>query len=112
MVPVTTTDPQWLLDHLEVHGDADLLIFDFQMPKMNGITLLDRLRKRGFLAPALLVSALTSREVRDAARRLGVVGILEKPVSTRALLERIREVVGAGRGDALADDASSSTLAG
>jgi CheY-like chemotaxis protein len=94
--PVTVPDGRLLLDRVQAHEDAELLIIDFQMPKMNGLLLLDRLRERGFLSPVLLISALTSEEVRESARRLGVVRILEKPVETQDLLACIRRIVGPG----------------
>jgi DNA-binding response OmpR family regulator len=95
-VPVTVSDGRHLLDRIHAHDDAVLLIIDYQMPKMNGLLLLDRLRERGFLGPVLLISALMSEEARELARRLGVVRILEKPVETQDLLACIRGIVGPG----------------
>lgn len=95
-LPVTEEDGGSLLRRIHQHLDARLMILDYQMPKMNGLLLLDRLRERGFNGPVLLISALTSEEDREWARRLGVVRILEKPVETQALLACIRAIIDPG----------------
>ena len=95
-LPVTEEDGEGLLRRIHQHLDAKLMILDYQMPKMNGLRLLDRLRERGFNGPVLLISALTSEEDREWARRLGVVRILEKPVETQALLACIRTIIDPG----------------
>ncbi len=90
-LPVTLSDGRELEASLEDHADAGLLILDYRMPLMDGLSLLSRLRDKGFRCPVLLVSAYATEEVRVNADRLGVCRVLEKPVGTGHLLSSIRE---------------------
>jgi CheY-like chemotaxis protein len=58
----------------------DLVLLDLAMPVMDGLTCLRTLRGRpgGKDLPVLLLSALTDRERRDEAERLGIQGVLVK----------------------------------
>ncbi len=62
-------------------GSFDLLITDWNMPGMDGPTLLRHLRANPRTAqmPALMVTAETSHESRVAAYAAGASGILTKP---------------------------------
>ena len=42
---------------LALYGDYDLIVLDIMMPKMNGIEVLDKLRKNNISIPILLLSA-------------------------------------------------------
>jgi CheY-like chemotaxis protein len=58
----------------------DLVLLDLAMPVMDGLTCLRILRARpgGKELPVLLLSALTDRERREEAERLGIQGVLVK----------------------------------
>jgi CheY-like chemotaxis protein len=58
----------------------DLVLLDLAMPVMDGLTCLRTLRGRpgGKDLPVLLLSALTDRERREEAERLGIQGVLVK----------------------------------
>ncbi|MBL8675352.1 MAG: response regulator transcription factor [Rhodospirillales bacterium] len=70
----------------------DLAIFDIKMPRMDGMELLNRLRK----TQALPVIFLTSKdeEIDEVlGLRMGADDYIKKPFSQRLLLERIRAIV-------------------
>ena len=69
----------------------DLLITDFQMPRLNGLDLIQRMRSNPDYAsiPVLMLTAkgyeLPQREM---ANTLGIIEIIDKPFSPRDLCDR------------------------
>jgi len=80
---VTASDPLKVLAN--GHEGIDLLLLDYCMPGIDGLSLLAELRKRECHAPAILVSACLNEDVAHQARMLGVAKVLEKPVDACAL---------------------------
>ena len=66
------------------------LVIDYRMPTIDGIELVDELRRRNVALPAILISARVTRALRDLAARSGLTRVLEKPLSDAALVENIR----------------------
>lgn len=61
------------------------VITDVEMPVMNGFDLLQFIRLRWPELPVILMSATSNAERREAARRLGAIAFLEKPVNSDQL---------------------------
>lgn len=61
------------------------VISDVEMPVMNGFDLLQFIRLRWPELPVILMSATSNAERREAARRLGAMAFLEKPVNSDQL---------------------------
>jgi len=74
----------------------DLILLDLRMPKMDGFELLTLLRKYEAAAsvPVVILTSLNTPRDLDRALQLGVVDYLTKPIDPRALVERVREIVG------------------
>jgi DNA-binding NtrC family response regulator len=72
--------------------DADVIVADLVMPRMDGFELLRRLNERGDLTPAIALTGFGSMDkALSAVRDLKAFWYLEKPVDPRAfrtLLER------------------------
>jgi len=85
-------DPRRVLRNGEVEK-FDLLLLDYRMPGLDGLSLLAELRRRECRAYVILVSAYVDDDVRSQAKNLGVSRILEKPVSVGALREAIGELL-------------------
>lgn len=66
----------------------DLVILDVKMPNLDGISAA-RLIGAEALAPVLLLTAYSSRELVDQAREAGVLGYLVKPVRDAELMPLI-----------------------
>jgi DNA-binding response OmpR family regulator len=70
----------------EIH----VLILDLQMPKLDGVTILQRLRKRSGQYPYVIVTSAVDREAADRMiRGLGVEEYLPKPFHLAHLLDRV-----------------------
>ena len=74
-------------------GEYDGLILDIMMPGMDGITLLQGLRKEGVKTPALFLSARTETYQRVEGLDAGADDYLPKPFSTDELLARVRAML-------------------
>jgi len=89
---VTEADPHKVLENGHADG-VDLLLLDYRMPGLDGLSLLAELRRRECTAPAILVSAYLNEDVVHQARMLGVVKLLEKPVDVSALRGHLFDLV-------------------
>ena len=67
-----------------------LLIVDIMMPKMDGITVLKKLRREGNTLPVLLLTAKDSIEDRVTGLDAGADDYLVKPFAFEELLARLR----------------------
>lgn len=66
------------------------LIVDYYMPSMNGVELMDRLRRRLIRLPAILITARATEDMRRRAARSGFRQVIEKPLEDGTLLDGIR----------------------
>jgi two-component system, NtrC family, response regulator HydG len=77
--------------------DWDLLITDIELPGMNGLELLERVRQ---LVPTLPVAVLTGNPTVDyavSALRSAAAEFLQKPIGAGALIAKAAELIRAGR---------------
>jgi CheY-like chemotaxis protein len=80
----------------------DLIITDYNMPTMNGLELIARVRERQISSRIILITAYSSPELYAAVQRLGVDHYLTKPVP----LKLLRRVATAALEAAVAGDTS------
>lgn len=71
-------------------GNYDALILDWMMPKMDGLTALQKLRAQGNSIPVLILTAKSEIDDKVEGLDAGANDYLTKPFSTRELLARIR----------------------
>ncbi|MCD8116014.1 MAG: response regulator transcription factor, partial [Oscillospiraceae bacterium] len=85
----TAYDGVEALEYLEA-GGYDGVVMDIMMPRMDGITVLTRMRERGDRTPVLLLTA--KAEIDDKVQGLdkGANDYLTKPFAVKELLARIR----------------------
>ena len=77
-----------------VDGEPDCALVDVQMPGVSGLTLLDRLRRRGSQLPVIFLTARDSDEVRAQALRGGARACFAKPLGDLPLLAAITGALG------------------
>ena len=82
-------DGEEALDYLSV-GQYDGVILDIMMPKMDGLTVLRRLRAKGNNIPVLMLTAKSEIDDRVTGLDYGANDYLTKPFDTKELLARIR----------------------
>src|SRR4051812_9054789 len=82
---------------LALDGNYDVLIVDRMLPKLDGLTVIGRLREKGIDVPVLILSALGQVDDRVKGLRAGGDDYLPKPYSFSELLARV-EVLSRRRG--------------
>ena len=78
------------LSQLDTQGDIGLIMLDWNMPEMNGIELLDALRKRGGKRPTVIM-VTTENEVDRIVKALakGANEYIMKPFTKEILEEKL-----------------------
>lgn len=79
------------LDYLEGQ-EYDGAILDIMMPKMDGLTVLSKIREQGNHVPVLLLTAKTQVDDRVLGLDAGADDYLGKPFAMKELLARIRAI--------------------
>ena len=85
-------DGQAALDVL-ANEHPDLILTDCQMPRLDGISLVRRLRARGDDTPVIMISGRHEPQVRAMAIAAGVNQYLFKPLSTATLKQAIGQTL-------------------
>ena len=71
----------------------DLILTDCQMPRLDGISLVRRLRARGDQTPVIMISGRHEPQVQAMALAAGVNQYLFKPLSTATLRQAIGQMI-------------------
>jgi len=90
---IAEDNPLKVLENGHVDEGIDLLMIDYKMPEMDGLTLLAKLRRKECNVPCILVSAFLNDDVRSQARNLGVARVLEKPIEVPRLRKTLDELL-------------------
>jgi DNA-binding response OmpR family regulator len=81
-----------------LRGDVfGLLILDLGIPRLDGLEVLKRLRRRNAAMPVLILSGREKPEEKVAGLDLGADDYLAKPFSVNELLARVRALLRRGR---------------
>lgn len=78
---------------LALATEYDLLILDVMLPKMDGFSVLDKLRREGRSTPTLILTAKDRVEDKVRGLDLGADDYLVKPFATQELLARVRSLL-------------------
>lgn len=88
-----TTSGKQMLTQLELRL-PDLLILDLNMPEPDGFEMLKTVRAAHPYLRMIVISGFLKGKLLEAARFVGAVATLEKPVTANALVSKVREVLG------------------
>lgn len=89
-------DGEEVLEALPRHA-PDVLVLDVQMPCMDGVEILRRIRELGLATPVVLLTVSLSDQCLLETVRLGVGGIVLKAMASDRLLECLDTVCKGGR---------------
>lgn len=89
-------------------SDIGLLLLDLIMPGMDGLQVLERLRREGCSVPVLLLTANATVDLAVRATKLGCVNVMSKPYGRHELVAQVREALALrpvhGNGGASSDE--------
>ncbi len=86
----------WELVQRRGAGQFDLILADYNMPRLNGAELLQRLRESQYAGRVVIVSGYLSAEKLDELIRLGAAAVMRKPFTPSKLLAAIDGNLGNG----------------
>lgn len=72
--------------------EPDCIITDILMPKMDGLDMIDAMKKNGQSTPFIVVSADIQKTTQARAKELGAASFLSKPVNKTAVVEALAAV--------------------
>lgn len=78
---------------LALQERPDLILLDFQMPRLNGLQVLERLRQENVYIPVILMTLHGSEEIAINVYRLGVKDYVKKPYSVTEMLDAINRAL-------------------
>lgn len=68
-------------------GKISAAIIDYRLPDMNGIQLLEKIRRANSDMPAILITSYGSKALRQEAEKAGFAQYFDKPFNNQALLD-------------------------
>lgn len=80
---------------LKLSGRADLIMLNLSLPKKTGEEVLKEIRAKGNYVPVIIMTAAMGRA--EGLKKFGkyeIVDFVEKPFSTKKVLEKIEESMG------------------
>ena len=79
--------------HLVLSGSYDAAIMDVMLPKLDGLTIIERMRQQKILTPVIVLSAKRSVDDRVRGLQTGGDDYLVKPFSFSELLARVHALI-------------------
>lgn len=76
-----------------LYPNVDFITLDITMPKMDGITCLEKLKEFDSKVKAIMVTALGSEDHVKRALKIGAKGYIVKPLDRGKVLERIVSIL-------------------
>jgi two-component system chemotaxis response regulator CheY len=92
-IVVEAVDGVDALEKLDATASVQLIVCDVNMPRMNGIELLESLRGRASTIPIIMLTTEGHPELIEKARALGAKGWLIKPFKPEFLAATAKKLV-------------------
>lgn len=81
------------LDKIQLHPDIDIVLSDINMPEMDGLTLLSRLKEASPIIKSVIVSAYGDMENIRTAMNRGAFDFITKPINFEDLTMTINKTI-------------------
>lgn len=81
----------YFLEHMD---DFDIVLIDLYLPQANGIELVKIIRRERPKLPVVVITGLRDAPEAEAAIKLGVRAVYEKPIRPDMLMEEIGSAMG------------------
>ena len=78
---------------IAISQNPDLVISDINMPKMNGLEMLEKLKATGSTTPVILFTAFSDTQKIRSAWKLGAFDFVEKPIDFGSLQKIIDKAI-------------------
>jgi len=72
-----------------IENDYDLVLMDMQMPVMDGLTAIEKLREQGYKRPIVVMTANAMKSDRDKCMKAGSDDFLTKPINREHLYNTV-----------------------
>ncbi len=94
-VEMASDGEEALYELLKHHKETAAVLLDLQMPKMDGFTVLSRIKKNGWMnhIPVLIISGEEAVDIENRCFRLGVSDFIHKPFESSIVKNRVRNTV-------------------
>lgn len=73
-------------------NEIDIIISDYDMPKLNGLEMIAKVRKKNQEIPIILVTAIEDIDVIVRALQLNVNNFIKKPIQSKEVLDAVANV--------------------
>jgi FixJ family two-component response regulator/N-acetylglutamate synthase-like GNAT family acetyltransferase len=83
----------YLQFHLASKESPICLLVERSLPGMNGLSLLKRMRDRGFGGPIIMMMSTKDQKTRQQALELGATEVLQKPLINGLLMEKVEPLL-------------------
>lgn len=96
---LTRSNPLTFLEELESGSiDFDLLVSDINMPEMNGLDMVRRVKEMEEFKtrPIVMLTTEDSAEMKAKGKGIGVSGWIVKPMNTVRLQQMVKMILGVG----------------
>ena len=77
-------------------GSPDVIITDLSMPEVNGVEIIESIRRSengNELIPILVLSGMATLDMKNRLKHLGATAVLDKPAKTLDVLHEIHRAI-------------------
>jgi two-component system response regulator ChvI len=103
------SSPSAALGWLTSGGAAEIAVFDWNMPEMDGAELLGAVRRAGLNVPVMFLTSLREPVFEELGLMQGAVDFVDKTKSPSIILKRLEIILGMGKGGSSAPTMTEAT---
>jgi two-component system chemotaxis response regulator CheY len=93
---ISATNGQEGLEQLAMHSDIDLILSDINMPIMDGMEMIKRIKEdeKNRFIPIVMLTTESKDELKKQGRELGVKAWMVKPFNENTFLKAMMKLLG------------------